>query len=361
MSALTEYNPTEAALGELRHLYADVVFDLTTTKGEKEARAARKELVTLRTSLEAKRKELKAPALERAKLIDTEAKRIEAAILDLEGPIDAQIKADEARREAERQAKAKKEAERIARHQASLDALRSITMMSVGAPSVELANTIKMLRATEIDDDWEEFQPIAQRAKDDGLAMLADLYAKAVAAEDEAKRLAAERAELERLRAEQAKREREAAEQAAAIKRQQEAEAAATRAKIEAEQKAAREAIEAAERESRRKIEDQERAARHEREAAEAKAKAEREAEESRLRAERQRLEDEQRAASEVARKAREAEEARQLAERRDRERLLHGREMLQAFVEGYADDDEFAAIIPAIREFLAPAMQEAA
>ena len=102
MSALTEYNPTEAALADLRQRYADVAFDLTTTKGDKEARAARKELVTLRTSLEAKRKELKAPALERAKLIDTEAKRIEAAILELEEPIDAQIKADEARRERER-------------------------------------------------------------------------------------------------------------------------------------------------------------------------------------------------------------------------------------------------------------------
>ncbi len=33
---------------------------------------------TLRTSLEAKRKELKAPALERSRLIDSEAKRIES-------------------------------------------------------------------------------------------------------------------------------------------------------------------------------------------------------------------------------------------------------------------------------------------
>lgn len=70
------------------------MWDVSTTKGDREARAARKELVTLRTSLEAKRKELKAPALERAKLIDTEAKRIEAEIRSLEDPIDALIVAD---------------------------------------------------------------------------------------------------------------------------------------------------------------------------------------------------------------------------------------------------------------------------
>ncbi|MDE2470271.1 MAG: hypothetical protein KGL35_16355, partial [Bradyrhizobium sp.] len=65
---------------------------------------------------------------------------------------------------------------------------------------------------------------------------------------------------------------------------------------------------------------------------------------------------------------ARRAEEERQRVEReaaeaaqRERERLLRGREILQAFVESYANDPEFASIVPAIREFLQPAMQEAA
>lgn len=57
---------------------------------------------TLRTSLEAKRKELKAPALERSRLIDSEAKRIESEIRSLEDPIDALITAEEQRRERER-------------------------------------------------------------------------------------------------------------------------------------------------------------------------------------------------------------------------------------------------------------------
>jgi hypothetical protein len=366
MSALIEYNPTEAALADLRRRFGNVVFDISTTKGNKEARAARKELVGLRANLEAKRKALKAPAIERSRLIDAEAARIKCEIEALEEPIDAQIKADEARQETERQAKAEKSAQRIAGHQAALDALRGIAVRSVGDTAEELAKTIEMLDATEISADWEEFQPLAQRAKDYGIATLRGLQEKAAAVEAEVVRIAAGRAELAELAAAQAKRDREAAEQSAALKRQQEAESAAARAKIEAEQKVARDAIEAAECESRRKIEEQERAhrqaqeaseteARKLREAAEAVAKAARDAEEARQRAERKRLEDAQRAAEAAARKARDAEEARELALRREAERLQHGRDLLISFLNDYADDPEFAAIISVVRDFLQP------
>ena len=54
-SAVVEYSATEAALADLRSRYQNVVFDVATTKGDKAARAARLELVTLRTTLEKKR------------------------------------------------------------------------------------------------------------------------------------------------------------------------------------------------------------------------------------------------------------------------------------------------------------------
>ena len=182
MSQLTEYNPTEAALAELRQRYADVAFDLTTTKGDKEARAARKELVTLRTSLEAKRQE----------------------------------------REA--------------------------------------------------------------------------------------------------------------------------------RARIAEQERQAREAMDAAEA-----------AARAARDAQEATERAARETAEAKARAERERLDAERREREEQEAAARRAEEERQIAAQRAADRLLHGREMLAAFVAEYATDPEFAAIVPAMREFLQPAMKEAA
>ena len=43
-SALAEYNRTAAELADLRQRFAGVVWDLTTTKGNAEARAARLEL-----------------------------------------------------------------------------------------------------------------------------------------------------------------------------------------------------------------------------------------------------------------------------------------------------------------------------
>ena len=126
VSAVAEYTKTALALAELRQRLAGKVYALQTVAGDKEARADRLELVRLRTSLEAKRKELKAPALERSRLIDAEAKRIEGEILALEGPIDAQIRADERRREEERAARAAAEAARVAALRKRIEYLRGI-------------------------------------------------------------------------------------------------------------------------------------------------------------------------------------------------------------------------------------------
>jgi len=52
-TSIAEYSPTAAGLADLAHRFKNVVFDVSTTKGDKEARAARLELVRLRTGLEA--------------------------------------------------------------------------------------------------------------------------------------------------------------------------------------------------------------------------------------------------------------------------------------------------------------------
>ena len=72
-NVLVAYSRTEAAIAELKARYSDVRFDLTTTAGDRAARAARLELVRLRTSLDSKRKDFKAPALEFGRRIDSEA------------------------------------------------------------------------------------------------------------------------------------------------------------------------------------------------------------------------------------------------------------------------------------------------
>jgi colicin import membrane protein len=279
---IVEYSSTAAALAELRQRFGNIAFDLTTTKGDKEARGARLELVRLRTSLEAKRKELKAPALERSRLIDDEAKRITSAILELETPIDQQIQAAEQKKEAERLAKIEAERQRVATLRARIESITSVALRAVGKPAAEVEAKIKLLVGITIGPDYAEFKAEAEAAHADTLAKLRDMHAAALAAEAEAARLAEERAELERLRAEQAERER--------VERER---MATEQARIAAEQRAEAERLEALAREQRERLAAEEAAAKAEREAADRAAAAER-AEQDR-----------------IAREAREAEQRR--------------------------------------------------
>ena len=101
---ITEYSNTEAALIVLRERYEGVSFMVDVPAGMKEAREARGEIRGYRVDLEKLRKDIKAPALEHCRAIDSEAKRITEELTALEQPIAEQIKAVEARKEAERQA-----------------------------------------------------------------------------------------------------------------------------------------------------------------------------------------------------------------------------------------------------------------
>jgi hypothetical protein len=117
MTSITEYSPTEAALADLAERYKGVSFDIETREGMQAAIAGRAELRGYRVALEKKRKEIKAPALERCQLIDAEARRITIALEALEDPIDVQIKTEEARKENERLAAVRAEEARIAEEQ----------------------------------------------------------------------------------------------------------------------------------------------------------------------------------------------------------------------------------------------------
>jgi len=199
VSAVAEYTKTALALAELRQRLAGKVYALQTVAGDKEARADRLELVRLRTSLEAKRKELKAPALERSRLIDAEAKRIEGEILALEGPIDKQIKADEARREEERAARAAAEAARVDALRKRIDYLRGIAPRAAGKPAAEIAAKIAMVEGITIGPDFAEFQTEAQDVHAQVLEQLRDMHAATVAQEEAAAHVKAESERLARV------------------------------------------------------------------------------------------------------------------------------------------------------------------
>lgn len=274
---IAEYSSTRAALVDLHQRFGGVAYDLTTTRGDKEARAARMELVRLRTSLETKRKELKAPALERSRAIDDEAKRLTGEILSLETPIDEQIKAEEQRREAERRVREAAEQERIARLHQRIAGIRYVLSEAANAGTQAIDTHLQATEAVMVDDSFGEFQKQAEAARAETLERLTQLRQAAHEREVEAARLKAEREAFELERAAEAKRATAAREAEAETARVAAAQVAAERADLEARIAAARgqrERIDAAARDVRAKADRQAAAARAEQDRVAAEARA---------------------------------------------------------------------------------------
>lgn len=299
-TAIAEYSHTAAALAALRARLSNVAYDVSTIKGLDIAKKDRAEVRGLRVALEAKRVELKAPALERSRLIDAEAKALTAELVALEKPIDDQIKAEERRKEVEKAAREQAEREAAAIVQGRIDAIRNLVNSSAGLNSHELSAVTSRLAEVEITlEEFGERAGEAAQVKGQALKQLAELATIARESESERARLIAEREELARLRAEQEANERAERQRIAAEQKAEADRLAAERKKFEQEQAAAR--AEAKQRE------DADRARRDEEDRLAREARA---AEDKRIADARAALEAEQRA-------AREAEEAKAAAARK--------------------------------------------
>lgn len=325
--------------------------DVTTAKGMKEAIAGRAAWREPRIATEKARKAAKAPVLELGRAIDKRAEQITALLLEGESNYDDQIKAEEARKEAEKAAKAEAERARIQAIQDRIAELRSLPAVG-NVSSTTMASNIQALESAVIDTTFEEFQGQAQLAKDETLYKLRALHADAVAREEEAARLkaeqeaaaaalAAERAELDRLRAEQAERARIAKAELDAAEKAQADKLAAERAEQEKALAAEREAHEA---ELRAQREAQAKAAEE--------AAAARKAEDDRIAAQFAEL---ARQREEAAAKARAEEEAKHAAEKRVRDAapqmLAALKAVLASGARGEIEDHVIAAIEHAIEE----------
>lgn len=246
-TTIAEYTKTEAHVADLRQKYEGAVFDVATAKGMDDAKKARAEIRDDRVWLEKERVRIKAPALERCQQIDSEAKRIKGMLEALEDPIDAQIKAEEGRKETERLARVEAERLRLeAEEAARIEAQRA----EMAAAQAEIDRQRAELQAQR------EAQEAAQKAIETERDRLAKIETDRLA-QIEADRIAAERAEQDRLAA--IERGRIQAEQAA--KRDQEA---AERAAQELARKAEQERQDA-ERAERQRVEDEKAAKERER------------------------------------------------------------------------------------------------
>lgn len=278
--AVARFDRVAAGIADLKANYAGVVFDVTTSKGMKDAATARAAIRSVRVEVEKVRKDCKAPVLALGREIDARAAAITPELLAIEEPIDQQIKAEEARREQEKQRKAEAERKRVADLQDRILELQGCQMLTPTMGAASIAEHISDLVRIPVDASFQEFQPQAETTKAKGLERLRAIHAAAVAHEAEQERLRVEREELARQRAEQEQANIEARRRIAI----QEAEAKRQREAAEAEALAKRQAEEA---ERQRQIDESMAKLRAER------AQRERENAE---RAERQRLEDEQRA-----------------------------------------------------------------
>jgi len=256
-TAIAEFRATESALAAMRAELANTTWDLTTVAGNQEARASRMACVKLRTSLEAKRKDLKDPHLTAISFIDTEAKRITAAIVEIENPIDAVIKADEKRRQDEKDEAARQTQQAQALVDAEIDRIRNLPLKHFAAEACVIQATIDSLPdahqlAEQFDNaqNWARAKTAVEQARNGLQAGLIDLQN----ALDQQARLASRKAELDLQEAEQAERNRAAAKQQEEVAAQQRAEAERLQ-KIAEEQEADARRIQAMQDANRAKIE----------------------------------------------------------------------------------------------------------
>ena len=399
---IAEYDKARASLVTLRERYAATVWIIENGKQLRAAKEARAEVKKPRLALDVARKETKASALARCRLVDSEAKDLRKQFLAIETPIDEAIKADEKRRREERERKEEEEAARVAQAQADIEAIRNVTHGLLLGDSTEIRDAIERLAATDVTRQ-DEFADAAEVMKDATLNKLREMQDAAIAHEEEQARIVAERTELAELRAEAEEREKEERARVAAEKEARDQEIAAeekvraheekeARAKIAAEEKAARERI-AADEEKRReearamraKIDAEQKAAMEslaelqraatvkresdDAEAREARDKADAEARQTRL-AEEKRADEKRVAADAIAHQASVAE-AKRLREEQakiDAEReaieeekrgrqamedqLLDAQSMLRTFADRFGGVSEFVGVVAAIDEY---------
>lgn len=356
-SKIVELTETEKGLIQLRAELGGVQFDVTTTAGDKAARAARQRCVSLRTGADSVYEDWNKPMLAKQRDMRARVVAIKDAVLEVERPIDAQIKAQEAVKAAEKAERDRIEAQRVAEAQAKIDAINAYPVRAATADAAGIQDLHDELSGIEPSIEvYGNRAGEAIQARDKALSTLASLHVAAVAREEAARVLAEQQEALRQAQAAQAERERVAAAalaeqervaretreaEDARIAQQRQAEADAARAKQEKEdaERAAKQkliddanAAKAAELQRMQDKIDTDRKADEDRRAAEAKAaqeKADAEAAERQAvidaeakkaadaaEAERKRIQAE---ADEAARIEREAAEARQRKEEAER------------------------------------------
>lgn len=240
--AVQEFNVTDAAIAEVKEYEKIQVKD---TESEKTARKCRQIVRGMRTDIEARRKELKAPVLERGKLIDQTAKTLTNRILPTEQNLDEKIKVVEAEKEQKRLEKERIEKERQDKIYGLMENLKAVCNrpLAYGRPAAEIEVDIKQIKDYEISSvDFQERTEEAKQIKQDALKRANEAFAdrkkyeeEQVALQAEKKRQEAERQKIKAERKAQEEAARKKAEVEAEARRKEQEKLEAQRREIEAE------------------------------------------------------------------------------------------------------------------------------
>ncbi len=159
-----DYVETAKKVLEITAVYTGAVYEVATKPGMEMAKAARRDLVALRTDLERTRESLKAPVIKLGRDIDAQAKAITAAIVAMEEPIDKQISTEEERKKTERETAAKREQERQQDLRSRITAITQMPLTVIGKSSAFMSEVLTKLQA--IDTSKAAFQEYAEQAQE---------------------------------------------------------------------------------------------------------------------------------------------------------------------------------------------------
>jgi len=224
---IVEYDAISAQIDELEDK-ANFIPDVASEEGYEKSKRISLDVGKVLTNLEKARKAKKSHFLEGGRQVDAQAKAIVEKLELIQLPHKTAYKElDEMKKQ--------REAERTEKLQAQVDNIKGLPAFLVAATSVEIKKAIDDL--IDLGDiDYEEFTPQAERALDETLKALNDMFAKKDKAEKDA-------IELERLREEEEARKQKEREEkiakdaaAAAEKEKEEALAREAQAKKDAEE-----------------------------------------------------------------------------------------------------------------------------
>jgi len=248
------YQPFKDQLDTAIDSVRTIDYDIATTAGMATAIKCRATFRDLRIAADKERKARKEPITKIGKLLESGYDQVEARITPIEELFDADIKAEEQRKEDVKLAKIAEERARTDQIRTVIDNIKAAPVRHVASGSADLAKAVEFYLCMPAEEsEYEEFADEVKQAIGATLEKLREMGIAAAGKEQaareaeaariaEAERLAAERAENARVAAENA---RIAAEHAAEAQRlagiakaQQEAAAAAQReadAKAQAE------------------------------------------------------------------------------------------------------------------------------